>query len=391
MFRSSYMIIGFAVLLSACRSNDKIKGTGTNSVSSLLDNRYSQILEYPIDSMAFPRSISIKTGIIKNEPSKDWTSGFFPGNLWLLYKLTGDETYKVKAEGWTAFSEKEKLNGGSHDVGFKVNCSVGYAYEITDNPHYKDVIIEAAKTLIGRYNPIVGAIKSWDFNGEEWQYPVIIDNMMNLELLFGATKLSQDSTYYNIAVQHANTTLKNHFRKDNSTYHVVVYDTISGKPYGKVTHQGYSDESSWARGQSWAVYGFTMAYRYTKDTVYLHQAEATASFFINNKNLPEDGIPYWDFNDPSIPKAPRDVSAATIMASALIELYSYTNKDQFLNYSNKVLINLKSTEYILPDNVKAPFIFMHSTGNLPADSEIDVSIVYADYYYLEAVLRKKQQ
>ncbi|WP_166963810.1 glycoside hydrolase family 88 protein [Yeosuana marina] len=387
MIKFSHFIIGFMLLLCACKPNNKENRTDTKSVSSILDKRYSDILEYPLDSMAFPRSMDIKTGDINGVPSKDWTSGFFPGNLWQLYKITGNEAYKIKAEQWTAFSEKEKLNKASHDAGFKVYCSVGNAFEITDNQHYKDVIIEAAKTLISRYNPNVGAIKSWDFNSDEWQYPVIIDNMMNLELLFKATQLSQDSIYYNIAVQHANTTLKNHFRKDNSSYHVIVYDTISGKPYKKITHQGYSDESAWARGQSWAVYGYTMAYRFTKNSSYLDQAKATALYFINNKNLPEDGIPYWDFNDPSIPNVPKDVSAATIMASALIELYSYTRDDQFLNYSKKVIESLKSREYIIPEKVKAPFIFMHSTGNLPANSEIDEPIVYADYYYLESVLR----
>ena len=211
-------------------------------------------------------------------------------------------------------------------MGFKVFCSFGKGLEVEENQHYKDVIIKSAKTLSTRFNAKVGAIRSWDFNKDIWEFPVIIDNMLNLELLFEATKISGDSTYHKIAVQHANTTLKNHFREDNSTVHVVVYDTITGKVKDKVTHQGFSKESSWARGQGWAIYGYTMAYRYTKDNAYLHQAEATANYFINNINMPEDGISYWDFNDPSIPNAPRDVSASTVVASALTELYGYTKK-----------------------------------------------------------------
>lgn len=386
---SSYVIIGFAVLLTACKPNDKVKGADKASVSYLLEHRYSEMLEYPIDSVAFPRSMSVKTGEIKKVPSKDWTSGFFAGNLWQLYKLTGNEDYKKRAEKWTAFMEKEKYNDKTHDMGFKVFCSFGEGLKVEDNQHYKDVIVKSAQTLSTRFNAKVGAIRSWDFNRDIWEFPVIIDNMLNLELLFEATKISGDSTFYNIAVKHANTTLKNHFRKDNSTYHVIVYDTITGLAKNKVTHQGINNQSSWARGQSWAIYGYTMAYRYTKDKAYLAQAEATADFFINHKNMPEDGIPYWDFNDPAIPNAPRDVSAATATASALIELYGFTKNEVYINYANKVLNSLNSESYILSARVKGPFILDHSTGNWPKNDEIDEPIVYADYYYLEATLRKK--
>ncbi|WP_157207796.1 glycoside hydrolase family 88 protein [Mariniflexile maritimum] len=388
-FSSSYVFIGLAVLLSACKPNDKTKGTDTARVSSLLEFRYAKLLEYPIDSVGFPRSMSVKTGAINKVPSKDWTSGFFAGNLWLLYQLTGNEAYKQRAQKWTAFIEKEKYNGKTHDMGFKVFCSFGKGLEVEGNQHYKAVILQSAQTLSTRFNAKVGAIRSWDFNSDIWEFPVIIDNMLNLELLFEATKISGDSTYYNMAVKHANTTLKNHFRSDHSTYHVVVYDTITGLPKSKVTHQGFNDQSSWARGQSWAIYGYTLMYRYTKDKAYLAQAEATANFFINHKNLPDDGIPYWDFNDPKIPNAPRDASAATVTASALFELYGFTKNKAYLNYANKVLASLNSEKYILPETVQGPFILDHSTGNWPKNDEIDEPIVYADYYFLEATLRKK--
>ena len=212
---------------------------------------------------------------------------------------------------------------------------------------------------------------------------------MNLELLFEATKFSGDNKFKNIAIQHANTTLKNHFRNDASCYHLAVYDTITGGVKNKMTYQGFNDDSSWARGQAWAIYGFTMCYRYTKDVAYLKQAEATAHYFINHKNMPVDGIPYWDFNDTGIPKAPRDASAAAVVASALVELYTFTKNETYLKYSNKVIRTLSSEKYLLNANEKGPFILDHSTGHWPKKDEIDEPIVYADYYFLETIIRKK--
>ncbi|HSD06811.1 glycoside hydrolase family 88 protein [Flavobacterium sp.] len=347
------------------------------------------MLDYPVDSMSMPRSMTIKSNHLKKVSSRDWTSGFFAGNLWQLYRLTGHSEYKQQAEKWTAFSKKESVNRDSHDVGFKVYCAFGEGLKVENNSDYKKIIIKAAETLCTRFDEKVGAIRSWDFNKNIWDYPVIIDNMMNLELLFEATKLSGNKKYQDIAIKHANTTLKNQFRKDNSCYHVIDYSPVTGAVNKKTTLQGYNDDSVWARGQSWAVYGFTMAYRYTKDKAYLDQAKATAKFFITNKNLPEDGIPYWDFKDPSIPNAARDVSAATIMASALYELYGYTKDKNYLTYANKVINSLSSDKYILDSKINAPFILDHSTGNWPKHDEIDEPIVYADYYFLEALLRKK--
>ncbi len=389
MTKYGYFILGFAFLFLGCNALYKPKTGNQTEASYLLKQRYKQLLKYPIDSLSFPRSMSTVSGLIHKVPSKDWTSGFFVGNLWQLYQLTGNTEYQEQAEKWNTFIEKEKFNNKTHDMGFKVFCSFGKGLEVEENQQYKDIIIQSAETLSTRFNKKVGSLRSWDFNKNVWEFPVIIDNMMNLELLFEATKYSKDSTYHNIAVQHANTTLKNHFREDNSTFHVVVYDTIAGSVKDKVTHQGFSNQSSWSRGQSWAVYGYTMAYRYTKDEAYLHQAIATADFFINHKNLPEDGIPYWDFDDPNIPNAPRDVSAATVMASAFIELYGITKNEVYLNYSKNVLIVLKSKEYILNPEVNGPFILDHSTGNWPKNDEIDAPIVYADYYYLESLLRIK--
>ncbi len=354
-----------------------------------LQIRYQKLKQYTLDSLAFPRSYNIKEDKIKKVPSKDWTSGFYAGNLWQIYEITKEDAYKNLAKQWTAFIEKEKFNDGTHDMGFKVFCSFGKGLKHKNNQEYKDIIVKSAQTLITRYNDTVQSIRSWSFNKKRWDFPVIIDNMMNLELLFEATKISKDSTFHKIAVKHANTTLKNHFRADNSTWHVLDYNPTNGKVRMRVTHQGINDDSSWARGQGWAIYGFTMAYRYTKDTKYLEQAKATAAFVLNHKNLPEDGIPYWDFDAPNIPNEPRDVSAGAIVASALIELYDYTKDETYLNYSKKFLKNVHTATYILPENIQAPFILDHSSGDWSKRAEMDEPIVYGDYYFLEALLRIK--
>ena len=252
----------------------------------------------------------------------------------------------------------------------------------------KSVIIEAAKTLSTRFNPKVGAIRSWDHNSDKWDYPVIIDNMLNLELLFEATKLKGDSIYHQIAVKHANTTLKNHFRADNSSFHVVDYDPENGEIIQKTTAQGYADESAWARGQAWGLYGYTLCYRYTKNPIYLAQANKIADYILNHPNLPKDKVPYWDYNDPKIPDAPKDASAAAITASALFELATYANNKSYTKSANQILNSL-SNSYQAPANQNAGFILVHSTGHKPANSEIDVPINYADYYYLEALLRSR--
>lgn len=354
-----------------------------------LENRYSKLLEYKADSISFPRSYSLSMKEIKKVPSKDWTSGFYAGNLWQLFEITKNNEYKELAKKWTAFIEKEKFNNKTHDMGFKVFCSFGQGLKHIESQDYKDIIVKSSKTLISRYNDTVGSIRSWDFNKDIWQFPVIIDNMMNLEMLFEATKISGDSTFHKIAVTHANTTLKNHFREDHSTFHVLDYSPNTGDVRMKVTHQGYNDNSVWARGQGWAIYGYTMAYRYTKDKKYLTQAEATANFYLNHKNLPEDGIPYWDFNAPNIPNEPRDVSAGTVISSAMVELYKHTKNTKYLEYSKKVINTLESKKYILTSEIETPFLLNHSTGNWPKNDEIDEPIVYADYYYLETILRLK--
>jgi rhamnogalacturonyl hydrolase YesR len=383
-----FTVILALTLVFSCKSKSNSHVLkADNEIETLLNKRYSQLLNYRLDSFAIPRSYSQKDNQIIKVASKDWTSGFFPGNLWQIYQLTGIEAYKNRAKEWTNFIEKEKFNSKTHDMGFKVFSSFGNGLEITGSEHYKEVILQSAKTLATRFNENIGSIRSWDHHADVWQFPVIIDNMMNLELLFEATKISGDSTYHHIAVKHAKTTMKNHFRPDGSTWHVLDYDTITRQVRMKVTHQGIHDNSAWARGQGWAINGFTMVYRYTKDETFLNRAIATADFFINHQNLPDDGIPYWDFDDPDIPNVSRDASAAAIVASGLVELYQYTKKEDYLNYSKKVVHNLKSRDYILPEDKEIPFILDHSFGDWSKRSEMDEPIVYGDYYFLQTLLR----
>lgn len=339
-------------------------------------------------NVVVPRTLDANGNLVMIA-SKDWVSGFFPGELWYLYEYTKNQKWADVAKQYTTYIEPEQFDKGTHDVGFKVYCSVGNGYRLTHDARYKDIIIQAAKTLSTRFNPKVGCIKSWDHR-KEWPYPVIIDNMMNLELLFAATTLSGDSSFYKIAVAHANTTMKNHFRPDYSSYHVVDYDPETGAVLHKATHQGYADESAWARGQGWGLYGYTLCYRETKNPVYLKQAEAIAKFIFSNPNLPKDKVAYWDFNDPAIPNVPRDASAAALMASALYELSTYSkNGKEYRKTADQIMASLTKSYQAKPGESHG-FILVHSTGHKPAKSEIDVPISYADYYYLEALLRQQR-
>ncbi|MEO6613265.1 MAG: glycoside hydrolase family 88 protein [Chitinophagaceae bacterium] len=333
---------------------------------------------------------SLQDGELKVVSSRDWTSGFFPGILWYLYEYTGEQKWKEQAQKFTGILEREKTNSTTHDMGFKIWCSFGNGLRLAPDEHYKEVIIQSARTLCTRFNPVAGVIRSWDMSKDKWEDPVIIDNMMNLELLFEATLLSGDSSFYKIAVSHANTTLKNHFRADNSSYHVLDYDTATGRIIKKTTAQGYANESAWARGQAWGFYGFTMCYRFTRDPRYLQQAEKIAAFILNNANMPADLVPYWDYNAPGIPGEEKDASAAAIMASALYELSTFSKKGKaYRQTADKILTSL-TTHYRSPVGDNKGFILLHSTGHKPAKSEIDVPIIYADYYYVEALLRSKQ-
>jgi hypothetical protein len=337
-----------------------------------------------------PRSIDTAGTLITAKPNW-WTSGFFPGSLWYLYEYSNDVKFKDAAIEMTSRIEQEKYNTGTHDLGFMLYCSFGNGLRLAGEESYGEVLLTGAKSLSTRFRPNIGCIQSWN-SRRGWQCPVIIDNMMNLEFLMWAFKTSGDSSYYKICVSHSDTTIKNHFRPDFSTYHVVSYDTISGKVEIKQTAQGAADESAWARGQAWGLYGYTVMYRETGLQKYLDQAVRIADFMIDHPNMPEDKIPYWDFNAPGIPDTKRDASAGAIMASALVELSGMvdsTASAKYLGIAETQLRALASPAYRAETGENGNFILKHCVGSLPGKSEVDVPLTYADYYFIEALLRYK--
>jgi rhamnogalacturonyl hydrolase YesR len=326
-----------------------------------------------------------------------WTSGFFPGSLWYVYELTKDAKIKKYAEQLTNMLYPVSHYTESHDVGFMINCSYGNAQRLSPNDSINAIFKSTADNLVKRFDNQIGCIRSWDFG--RWNFPVIIDNMMNLELLFEATKRTGDSIYYKTAVTHANTTIKHHFRSDYTTYHVVSYNS-DGTVQEKCTHQGKNDASAWARGQSWAVYGYTVCYRYTHNKDYLRQAVQIADMIIRRVKT-KDAIPYWDYDAPAEETTPRDASAAAVTASALLELKNYIQNvegeitqhtaNDYKAYAIKILKSLSSPIYLSEPGKNCGFILKHSTGSLPHGSEVDAPLNYADYYFLEALLRYQKE
>jgi len=394
--KTKIILLGLSAFLLGCCNQKSPNGQDAilKKVIPVAEQQIGQQVKLSSQSGILLNPRTVKNDQIQYVPIDDWTSGFFAGSLWYLYELTGKESWKQEAIRYTEMLDSAKYLTSHHDIGFIIYCSYGNAYKITKNPAYKDVIIEAAKSLATRFRTTPGVIQSWDedrgWQGTKgWMCPVIIDNMMNLELLFKASELSGDSTYRNMAISHADNTLKNHYRKDNSCYHVVDYDKIKGNVRSKVTAQGYSDESAWARGQAWGLYGFTVCYRETKDTKYLDKAEKIYDFIFNNKNMPEDLVPYWDFDAPDLPNEPRDASAAAITASALYELSTY-GKPEYAKTADKIIKSLASPAYLALVGTNHHFLLMHSVGSIPHGHEIDVPLNYADYYFLEALTRKKE-
>jgi len=337
-----------------------------------------------------PKTYYPLTKKFETSGSRWWTSGFYPGSLLYLYEYSGDPFLLKEEKRVEKIIEKEQFNKGTHDLGFMMYCSFGAANRLNPSREYEQILMNSARSLSTRFNATAGVIKSWDHGA--WKYPVIIDNMMNLELLFWATRFSGDSSFYKIAVTHANTTMKNHYRADNSSWHVVDYDITDGHVISKKTHQGYADYSAWARGQAWGLYGYVVMYRCTRDPKYLDHANKIARFITTHPSMPEDKVPYWDYHTPEIPATYRDASAAAITASALLELSRYTGVTQsnaYKSFAEKILRSLASPTYTAPYGENGGFILKHSTGHLPGNSEVDVPLTYADYYYIEAMLRYK--
>ena len=388
MNMKKYGLMAFTCFfLFSCQPQDAKKNIVEHGFRIAEEQLSAQLKENP-EPGKYPRTI--KDGKLYTTRMNDWTEGFYPGCLWYLYEYTGEDLWKQAAIQWTETLEPLKKLTNHHDIGFLMYCSFGNAYRLTGNERYKDILIESARSLCTRFNEKTGCIESWNYrkawNGkDEWFYPVIIDNMMNLELLYFATRMTGDTIYAHIANTHAMTTARNHFRQDYSSYHVVDYDEQTGQVLHQATCQGFSDNSTWARGQAWAIYGYTMAYRETR----------------NPPNLPEDGVPYWDFNagqdgyvpdwkyaPQRFPTIPRDASAAAIAASAFLELSDYVeNGSKYWTAAEHILSSLTSSEYLAQPGTNCNFLLKHCVGSIPHGNEIDVPLVYADYYYLEALLR----
>jgi unsaturated chondroitin disaccharide hydrolase len=392
---SRYLHFLFFVFLFSCTASKSGKNQRTDpSLLSTIRQNYTdaaaqyKVMMLRLPQNRFPKTYHVKDDRMETSSSDWWCSGFYPGTLLYLYEETKDAALLTEAERMLALLEKEKNNTSTHDLGFMMYCSFGNALQLAPKPAYKDILLTSARSLATRFNPTVGCIKSW--NAKPSDFLVIIDNMMNLKLLFWATQVSGDSSFYKIAVTHANTTIRNHFRPDYSSHHVVNYNPQTGAVQQKRTAQGYSNESAWARGQAWGLYGFTETYRETKDRQYLEQATRIADFLLHHKNLPADKIPYWDFNAPDIPTALRDASAGAIMASALLELAGYVDgsrRKEYFTVAETILKNLSAETYKAKQGTNGGFLLLHGVGNLPGKSEVDMPLTYGDYYYVEAMKR----
>ena len=394
MKRVSSFLIVVCFSFTVCNAQHKYKAD--KKLLQTIDKNFADAaIQYkllaknlPVDK--FPKTYFPTTGKYEWSNSGWWCSGFYPGTLLYLYQQTKDTALYNEAKRILTVLKKEEFNTSTHDLGFMMYCSFGNANLINPSATYKEILLNSAKSLSTRFSPAVGCIKSWD--GKPNEYLVIIDNMMNLKLLFWATQVSGDSSFYKIAVTHANTTIKNHFRADNSSYHVLNYNATTGAVQQKKTAQGYADESAWARGQAWGLYGYTETYRETKDATYLDQANKIAQFILLHPNFPRDKIAYWDFNAPNIPNALRDASAAAIMASAFLELSGYVNKKlskQYFKIAETILKNLSTDNYKAAAGTNGGFILKHGLGHMPNKTEVDVPLTYGDYYFVEAMMRYK--
>lgn len=390
-------ILPLALVLTSCASTTTTENLDVDSALAYCNSKVGRTLEYlhrdSVDYTMMPRNIMGNDTVwnCKKATPDEWCAGFWPGVLWYDYETTHDKKILDEANRFTASLEYlSQRPAFDHDLGFLMFCSYGNAYRLTGNPKYKDIILATADTLATLYNPNVGTILSWPRNVEMLGgHNTIMDNMINLEMLFWAAKNGSNKSLYDIAVKHAETTMEHQFRPDYSCYHVAVYDPETGGFIKGMTHQGYSDSSMWARGQAWAIYGYTVVYRETHDPRFLDFACKVTDTYL--KRLPDDYVPFWDFDAPGIPNAPRDASAACVVASALLELQEYCSDEQAKQYKDaaiRMLASLGSEKY-RSDMHRSSFLD-HSTGHHPAGSEIDASIIYADYYYIEALTRLKR-
>ncbi|MCH7400991.1 glycoside hydrolase family 88 protein [Belliella kenyensis] len=392
----TYLVIGTGIYFAACTAQSKteVQDDGLATLETVIQQASDQYkyLKDRLPDQRFPKTYHANSDKLETSGSGWWCSGFYPGSLLYMYEQNQDKELLEEAERILSILEKEKHNTTTHDLGFMMFCSFGNALEIAPKEAYKAILIQSAESLSSRFDENVGLIKSWD--SKEGDYLVIIDNMMNLELLFWASEETGDPKYKEIAITHADNTIKHHFREDNSSYHVVNYNPTTGEVTKKHTAQGYSDDSAWARGQAWGLYGYTVMYRFTKDQKYLDQAVKIANFMLDHPNLPADKIPYWDFDAPNIPDALRDSSAGAIAAAALLELTTYVDQPDSKRYfddAEKMIFSLASAPYLAEPNSNGGFILKHGVGHIPENTEVDTPLTYGDYYFLEAIKRYKNQ
>ncbi len=385
-----FLFVAFLCSLAHAQSSKKDMAQMIDQQFKLAASQY-KILEKNVPDSMMPKTVNKNTGKVESSNTKWWCSGFFPGSLLYIYEHTNDQDVLNIAQKRLAIQEKEKHYTGNHDLGFMMYCSFGNAYRLFKKPGDKATIDTAAASLTTRYRPQIKSIQSWNKN-QNFNCPVIIDNMMNLELLLWVSQNGGDQRFREVAINHANSTLANHYRPDHSAFHVLDYTLETGRFVGK-NHQGFNDASAWARGQAWGFYGFTMMYRFVKDEKYLQQARDIAQFLLNHPNMPTDKIPYWDFNAPTIPNALRDASAASIIASGLLELSRYTKGKESSNYvdaAKQIIVKLASEEYLAKPGENGGFLLKHGVGFFNANSEVDQPLTYGDYYFLEAMHRYKE-
>lgn len=401
------LILAAVTAITGCTPDNPAKDIADH-IFELARIQYSYMDE-ALDEDRFPRCTDEDGGLVTTKNVGWWCSGFHPGSLWYIYEYTGDEAFREMAWKYTDRLQTLIERKCDHDIGFQINCSYGNALRLTgDSLKVVPIYIAAAQKLAERFDPEAGVIRSWDFLRNDWIYPVIIDNMMNLELLTKASRLGGDDTLSGIAQKHAETTLANHFRDDWTSWHLLDYDPENGDVRYRETVQGYAHGSAWARGQAWALYGYTMMARETGRKEFLDAAENIGRMLVSK--LPEDGIPFWDFNAPGtteamdstaagatlnaaayLEKPLRDASAGAIMASAFIELSTLTDdsesSESFIETALRQIRTLASEEYLAQPGENGFFLLKHSVGNIPGNGEIDVALSYADYYFLEALIR----
>ena len=374
------LALGVASVVRADELMDRMPG-----VFQRAEEQYGHMLAGLAGDPKLPRTLDREGKVVTVKP-EDWTSGFFPGSLWLIYEFNGQPLWKERALEYTRRLEVVRHFKGNHDGGFMLGCSYGNALRLQPDDGVRGVLRDAAAALGTRFVPSIGLIRSWDH--KPYTCPVIIDNMMNLELLMWAAKNGGDSKLREIAVSHADKTLAQHFRADGTAYHVVDYDPVTGWVRAYHATQGADVRTPWARGQSWGLYGFVMMHRETGKAEYLAKAVALAKGLMAHPNLPADKVPSWDYGIAPGPEVPRDASAAAVMASALVELSQMVpDGGAYLTFAREQLMTLSSPAFLAGKGTHGGFILTRSTGHLPGGSEINVPLIYADYYFLEALLR----